>query len=601
MQPEDLTVILVTDCGSTTTKAILIEKTPEGEYRQTFRGEAPTTVEKPHEDVTRGVLNAIQELEELSGRKILNGEEIIKPVSQNRGVDLYISTSSAGGGLQMIVTGVIKSMSTESAERCALGAGAIVVAAISSDDGLPSHEKIDRFRKIRPDIVLMAGGTDGGTKKHVIDMAEILQLADPRPRFGDIKLPVMYAGNADAASEVKEILGAQTALSVVENILPVLGEENLVPARTGIHDIFLVNVMSQAPGYANLIAMTGALKPTPAAVGVMMQATARERKQNIFGTDIGGATTDNFSVFDGQFHRSVSANLGMSYSIGNVLKEAGVANILRWVPFRVDEADFRNRIKNKMIRPTTVPQTLEDLYLEHAIAREALRLAFEHHKSLAVELRGVHREHDISWAFSQEKSGKSIIDVWKLDLIIGSGGILSHSPRRVQSLLMMLDAFGASGITEFMVDSIFMMPHLGVLAEINERAALEVLFHDCLVPLGVCIAPVGEKQETMGNYSVVCPAGTREGVLKRGELIRLPLGDKEEAEITFTPVRGVNAGAGPGKMITRKVTGGAVGIVFDGRGRPISLPENEDERIRTLQQWFTSLDAYPDKEGGHGA
>src|SRR6476660_5963686 len=114
-----LNVILATDCGSTTTKAILIQKLGD-EYRQTHRGEAPTTVEAPFEDVTRGVLNAIQEVEELSGRKLLDGERIITPANGTTGVDIYISTSSAGGGLQIMVAGVVKSMSTESAQRCAL-------------------------------------------------------------------------------------------------------------------------------------------------------------------------------------------------------------------------------------------------------------------------------------------------------------------------------------------------------------------------------------------------------------------------------------------------------------------------------------------------
>src|SRR4249920_4213239 len=97
-----LNVIVATDCGSTTTKAILIEKVGD-EYRQTYRGEAPTTVEAPFEDVTRGVLNAIAEIEELSGRKILDGDKIITPCRDAQsGVDIYISTSSAGGGLQMM-------------------------------------------------------------------------------------------------------------------------------------------------------------------------------------------------------------------------------------------------------------------------------------------------------------------------------------------------------------------------------------------------------------------------------------------------------------------------------------------------------------------
>ena len=105
----DINVILATDCGSTTTKAILIEFL-DGEYRLTNRGEAPTTVEAPFEDVTCGVINSILELEELSGRKILNNDKIITPRNNKlyEGVDIYISTSSAGGGLQMMVAGVVR-------------------------------------------------------------------------------------------------------------------------------------------------------------------------------------------------------------------------------------------------------------------------------------------------------------------------------------------------------------------------------------------------------------------------------------------------------------------------------------------------------------
>src|SRR4029077_9039948 len=103
IRPEDIRSILATDCGSTTTKAILIERRPEG-YRLIARGEAPTTVEAPFEDVTRGVLNAVREVEELVGRKLLEGDRIVSPQQGDEGVDLYVSTSSAGGGLQMMVS-----------------------------------------------------------------------------------------------------------------------------------------------------------------------------------------------------------------------------------------------------------------------------------------------------------------------------------------------------------------------------------------------------------------------------------------------------------------------------------------------------------------
>ena len=219
----DIDVIIATDCGSTTTKAILIERKGDT-YRQTFRGEAPTTVEAPFEDVTRGVLNAIQEVEELSGRKILDGEHIITPSRESVGADIYVSTSSAGGGLQMMVAGAVKTMTAESAERCALGAGAIVMDVLASNDGRLSHEKIERIRQLRPDMILLSGGTDGGTITHVVELAEYIAAADPRPRLGiGFRLPVIYAGNSKAREDIQRILGEKMALSITENIRPVPG------------------------------------------------------------------------------------------------------------------------------------------------------------------------------------------------------------------------------------------------------------------------------------------------------------------------------------------------------------------------------------------
>src|SRR5512136_18144 len=203
--------ILATDCGSTTTKAILIERRG-AEYRLIVRGEAPTTVEAPFEDVTRGVLNAIMEVEELAGRKILDGERIVTPQRDGEGVDLYISTSSAGGGLQMMVSGVVKSMTGESAQRAALGAGAIVMDVIASNDGRLPHEKVADIRRLRPDMILLSGGIDGGTISHVVEMAELIGAADPKPRFGmGYDLPVIYAGNKDAREIITKTLEAKTA------------------------------------------------------------------------------------------------------------------------------------------------------------------------------------------------------------------------------------------------------------------------------------------------------------------------------------------------------------------------------------------------------
>ncbi|HRC24194.1 MAG: glutamate mutase L [Nitrospira sp.] len=597
-----LNVIVATDCGSTTTKAILIEKVGE-EYRQTYRGEAPTTVEAPFEDVTRGVLNAIAEIEELSGRTILDGDRIITPNQAaqgdpKRGVDIYVSTSSAGGGLQMMVTGVVQNMTGESAQRAALGAGAIVIDVLASNDGRLPYEKIERIRTMRPDMILMSGGTDGGAVTHVVEMAEYIAAADPRPRFGSTyRLPLVYAGNTDARPQIKTILGEKTALDFADNIRPVLERENLAPARNKIHDLFLEHVMQQAPGYKKLIEMAGApIMPTPAAVGVIMETIAKREGINLIGVDIGGATTDVFSVFNGLFNRTVSANLGMSYSISNVLAEAGLDNIMRWVPFTIDEQTLRNRIKNKMVRPTTIPQSLDELQIEHAIAREALRLALIHHKSLATGLKGIQQERTISDVFEQRTSGKTLIDLLKLDLIVGSGGILSHAPRRIQSMLMMVDAYEPLGVTTLSVDSIFMMPHLGVLSTVNEQAATDVFVRDCMVYLGTCIAPIGQGKdgERCADYEIALPDGRIEkGQLAFGDLKLFALTREQQATVTMQPAKQIDLGNGPGQSFTKTVKGGVVGLMLDGRGRPLQLPGEQAARVAMLTRWYRAVGLYP--------
>ena len=597
--------ILATDCGSTTTKAILIEFI-DGEYRLTHRGEAPTTVEAPFEDVTRGVLNATMEVEELSGRKILDGDNISTPQKGDSGVDIYISTSSAGGGLQMMVAGVVKSMTGESAERAALGAGSIVMDVLASNDGRKPHEKITRIRQLRPDMILLSGGIDGGTTKHVIELAEILAAANPQPRLGqDYKLPVIYAGNKKATSDIERTLGELTDLDVTENIRPVLEQENLKPSRDKIHDLFMEHVMQQAPGYKKLMSWTDApIMPTPGAVGALIEMVAKKENISVVGVDIGGATTDIFSVFQEQFNRTVSANLGMSYSICNVLAEASLPNVLRWVPFDIDEKELTNRIGNKMIRPTTVPQSLEELVIEQAIAREALRLSFVQHKAFAVNLKGVQKERTISDAFEQSDSGQSLVDMMELDLIVGSGGVLSHAPRREQSAKMLIDSFLPEGITSLAVDSIFMMPQLGVMANIENKeiaeqarvAALEVFEKDCLIRLGTCIAPVGKLSgsEIPLQVNLEFKNGEKKDIeVRYGELIRIEA-EYEEIKAILTPAKGVDVGAGDGEQITTTIFGGQVGIVFDGRGRPLEIDASSSKRISNLKKWSEAMNEYPE-------
>ncbi len=611
IKPDDINVIVATDCGSTTTKAIMIERQPDGGYRQTFRGESPTTVEAPFEDVTMGVLNSFQELQELSGRRLLdeNGR-IIRPAKNGEGCDIYISTSSAGGGLQMTVAGVVKNMTAESAARAALGAGAIVMETIACNDSRPAHEQIARIRSLRPDMIVLSGGVDGGTVDHVVELAELIAAADPKPRLGHgFKIPVIFAGNKDASGHVNALLGGKTSLFLCENVRPTLESENLKPARDKIHDLFMEHVMQQAPGYKKLMEMTDApIKPTPGAVGDIVQKVAQMEKINVVGVDIGGATTDVFSVFDGVFNRTVSANLGMSYSISNVLSEAGIENVKRWIPFDMDERELRNAIKNKMIRPTTIPQTLRDLIMEQAVAKEALRLSFVQHCAFATSLKGVAQERGIGSAFDQTGGNNSVVDMMRLDLLVGSGGVLSHAPRRAQTAMALLDSFAPLGVTLLAVDSIFMMPHLGALADIHPEASAQVFMKDCMIPLGSAVAPAGraktgtpclrvagslpdgrtiDKTYCVGDVELLCPPS-----FSAEESVEVRSYERRKSRVELHPAKGFDVGAGNGVKMEAELSDGVVGVIIDCRGRPLELPAEEAVRREILSSVYSKLGVY---------
>jgi uncharacterized protein (TIGR01319 family) len=478
---------------------------------------------------------------------------------------------------------------------------------IASNDKRMNHEKIERIRHLRPDMILMAGGEDGGTVKHVVEMAELVSGADPKPRLGaGYKLPVIYAGNVEAQDEIKNTLKDKVDLIVTDNIRPKLETENLGPARDKIHDLFMEHVMKQAPGYNKLMDWTRGpdhenvpIMPTPAAVGNIMQTIAQEENIEVLGVDIGGATTDVFSVFTEEhiFNRTVSANLGMSYSISNVLASAGLDNIMRWVPFDIDEGELRNMIKNKMIRPTTIPFLLKELVLEQAIAKEALRLAFIQHKDFASSLKGMQKQRDISEAFSQSTSGATIVDMMSLDLLVGSGGVLSHAPRRNQTFMMLIDAFLPEGITQIAVDSIFMMPHLGVLSEISTKAATEVFRKDCMLYLGTCVAPVGRSK--IGKQALRAKITLPDGkvfleTIPYGELRLIPLGVGEVAKAELKTFGGLTLDSNRSKELEVELHGGTVGIVLDTRGRrPFGLPTEKTQRISYLKKWMREMNVYP--------
>ncbi len=496
--------IIITDVGSTTTKALLLQKENNNFVIKSLQ-HAATTVEKPVENVNIGVFEAIKKIEKDANTTLLTSDASQTQLKFPDNI-LYISTSSAGGGLQILVIGLTLFDSASSGKRTAFGAGGVILDTFAIDDKRSSLEQMQEMGILHPDIILMCGGVDGGAVASILRLGEILQLANPKPKFGDKKeIPLVFAGNKDARQFIAGLFQKKFDLYIVPNLRPTLTEENLQPAREKIHKLFMDNVMEQAPGYSLLKKSVGDdIIPTPMGVISSLQLISEQLDENVMAVDIGGATTDIFSNILGEYFRTVSANYGMSYSISNVLKDSGYDNIKKWLPDDFGKNYVLNYIANKMLYPTYIPTDSYQNAIEHAIAREAICMSKKQHMDMNFntkqigfldKIKKIHKDLEkITEAFYFEKTlEKKRFHIYDINILIGSGGILAHNDKNQQTLAIIYNGFKPEGITEIWKDKHFISPHLGKLSAVDEKLATRLLTEECFEKIGLVIRPMNKR------------------------------------------------------------------------------------------------------------
>jgi len=521
------TNIVITDVGSTTTKALLLKRI-DNEFKLSGFYNAATTVEKPFEDVKIGIFHAVKELEKRSNTNLLEPNSNEKEIKFNDET-LYLTTSSAGGGLQILVIGLTLFDSASSGKRTAFGAGGVILDTFAIDDKRSSLEQMQAMGVLHPDIILMCGGIDGGAISPILRLGEILQLANPSPKFGEeTKIPLVFSGNIEARSFIAGLFGNRFNLFITPNLRPTLTEENLEPAREKIHQLFMDNVMEQAPGYSLLKkVVSDEIIPTPMSVITSLQLISEELNNNVMAVDIGGATTDIFSNILGEYFRTVSANYGMSYSISNVLKDAGYSNLKKWLPDKIDDNYTKNYIANKMLYPTFNPSAQIQIAIEHAIAKEAIRMSKQQHMEMNFNTKEIGfldklklKQHDlenITEAFYIEKVKENKkFHLYDINILIGAGGVLTHTNSSRQALSIICNGFQPEGITEIWKDKNFISPHLGKLSAIDEKLASNLLLHNCFEKIGIIIRPLSQKWKE-GKTVLSLKVDETEHVIKVGD------------------------------------------------------------------------------------
>ena len=578
MAGDQLGSILAVDCGSTTTKAILLDMV-DNQYRLVARSQVPSTIGAPWNDVTAGIYHAVRQMTKLTGRSMLdeNGELIIPERGGGQGVDFLVSTVSAAPPLRVVIAGLSKNISLDSARRATRATYCHLVDQIAIDETARRTDAqwLQSVQNAKPQVILLVGGVDGGETGPVVEMARLMALA---VQLEIDRPPMIYAGNTSLRSQIAALLGDQVELRTVDNVRPTLDEENLVPAQSELENIFRQTVMTRLPGLNLLQSWSqGEVLPTAQGFGQVIRYLdylCAKPRYGVLGIDIGGMTTTIAAARNGQLALTILSDLGMGGSIGQLLQRVPLEQVMRWLPQDISPDHVRHLVMNKELHPWTVPQTEDELFIEQAVAREVISLALA--------------EAGQRWPFRNSR-GSPV-----LNEIVGSGSTLCHAPTPGHAALMLLDTVQPAFWTSSLVlDKTGTLPALGALAMVRPKAAAQMLEQDALLDLGSIISPVGVAQygDKVLSFKVKSAMGAYEGDVRFGFLERIILPAGVKATLELRPTHRFDIGMGPGRGGQLETWGGAVGIIIDARGRPLVWPEKSDHRQRAVCRWLRELGA----------
>jgi hypothetical protein len=611
--------VLAVDFGSAHTRALLFDVV-HSQYRLVGYGQAASTVEPPYQDAREGWRYAMQELQAVTGRAIMDDSArlVMPATSDGRGVDLFVATCSAGQPVRTVLVGLLPGASLASLERALAGHYLEVRERLSLGDSRAEDEQIDALIAAHPELLLVAGGTDGGASQALARLIETIGLSchllppEVRPR-------AIYAGNANVAPEMVDVLGRVSTVTTAPNVLPELHAERLEPMRAELDQAMGDLRLARIGGLADVALWTAApVASTAQAAGHLVRFLSKlpAWPRGVLHADVGSRSTSLTAAFSGRLSLSLQPDLGVGVSAVNLLtpaergivaagsaapelrtpgsRSAVAANgngrgpaprqlvqVAAWLPFAMEPDQLREYILAKGLHPHTVPADERELAIEHALARHALR------RGLRLARPG--------WPARLPGPGPGLMP-W-LSLLIGGGAAIASAPTPGQAALMLLDALQPVGVMRLLLDPLHLAPALGAAASVAPLVTAQV--HDSLafLDLGTVVCLAGRPRS--GDVAVqvqLVPEGDSDRKqpwldVRGGSLAVLPLPMGSLARLNVRPRGGLNAGFGPGRARSLNVLGGALGVLIDARGRPLRLPRAAEQRHKTLAAWAAAVEA----------
>lgn len=447
--------VLIAEIGSTTTVVNAFDNLESENPVFLGQGQAPTSVKEG--DVNIGLQAAIEDM-----KKNLHIE------NENLEYRHMLATSSAAGGLRMTVHGLVYDMTVKAAKEAALGAGANIHLITAGKLSKVDMIKLDR---IKPNIILIAGGVDYGERETALYNSEIIAASD-------LDIPVIYAGNIAVADDVKlifESYSKEKNLHVVPNVYPKIDILNIEPTREVIQDIFEKHI-TEAKGMEKIREMVnGPIIPTP---GAVMKASKilKDEIGDLVTIDVGGATTDIHSVTEGTekvkkvlvepepvAKRTVEGDLGVFINKKNIVDIIKIENLEKELNMTFED------IENFTNSDIAIPETEEHKRFIERLTKEAVIVSINRH---AGGYRTYFGGKTNTLAFGKDLTGVK----W----LIGTGGALTRLTAREEILNSIsqfnrVDKLLPTAEAQVLIDNDYIMASLGVLSSLYKEAAVKLL------------------------------------------------------------------------------------------------------------------------------
>jgi len=574
----DTDSLLLLDVGSISTRALLFDQVRD-RYRLLAAGSSRSTAGAPFNNVLEGIFSALEGIQKVTGRTFLGKDQnLIRPSTEfGTGVDTCAATISAGPPLNACIVGLLDDVSLSSARRLASTTFCNIVQTISLNDRQRPEAHIDSFLRAHPDLVIVAGGTDGGASQSLMKLLESVGLACYL--MPEIQRPVMlFAGNQELREEVETNLSSLLELHFTENIQPSLDFQQINAAQSKLAQISTQIRSRQLSGVMELNSwVSGGLIPSPTGLGrvVRFLSKANDSHKGVFGIDVGASAVTIASALEGELSLGVYPKYGMGESTGNILEFGNISELKSWLLHDFSEDQLGEYLYTKSIHPASLPVTEAEINIEHALARFVMRKAVRSLLDILPEGVGYQGDALLPW----------------MEPLIASGSVLTKAPTLAHCALMLLDGIQPTGVTPLLLDTHHLVPGLGAAAAVNSLLAIQILDSNSLEHLGTVISPVGSARPgtPVLRIKVTYENGQETNFdIKHGTIEVLPIPHGKSVRLHLQPLHNFDIGMGaPGRGGTlRQVAGGALGVIIDARGRPFQPPSDLRRRQENYRKWL---------------